>query len=182
MLPSVRSRRLAVALAIFAPVALGAQGSPFDALRFRNIGPAALGGRMSDVEALPNDPSTVYAAAASGGLWKSTNKGTTWAPIFDHQSSSSLGVVAIFARDPNLVWVGTGEQNNRQSSTWGDGGYRSTDGGKTWSHLGLEASAHIARIRLHPTNANVAWVAALGNLWKPNAERGVFKTTDGGGT
>ncbi|MFN8573652.1 MAG: hypothetical protein U0132_16475 [Gemmatimonadaceae bacterium] len=158
-----------------------AQG-PFDALTFRNIGPASLGGRIHDVEAVPSDPSTVYVAAASGGIWKSVNHGITWAPIFEHQGANTFGDLAIFAANPLMVWAGTGEQNNRQSSSWGNGVYRSTDGGQTWQHLGLDATRHIGRIRLHPTDPNVAYVAALGNLWAPSAERGVYKTTDGGRT
>ncbi len=172
---------LALSIGLAGTRQAGAQAL-FDSLHFRSIGPAALGGRIHDIEALPKDPSTVYIAAASGGVWKSTNKGTTWTPVFDHEGTATFGVVAIFPRDPNVVWVGTGEQNNRQSSSWGDGVYRSTDGGNTWTHVGLEQTRAIGRIRLHPSDPNVAYVAALGNLWKPSAERGVFKTTDGGRT
>ena len=156
--------------------------SPFDALKFRSIGPAALGGRMHDVEGLPNDPSTVYVATASGGVWKSTNKGTTWTPIFDRERVSVMGDVAIFLANPDVVWVGTGEQNQRQSSSWGDGVYRSTNGGRTWTHVGLEETRHVGKIRLHPSDPNVAYVAALGNLWKASPDRGVFKTSDAGRT
>ena len=156
--------------------------SPFDRLYFRSIGPAALGGRIHDIEVPSRDASTIYIGAASGGIWKSTNKGTTWAPIFDNQAVSTFGDIAIHDGDNNIVWAGTGEQNNRQSSSWGNGVYRSTDAGRTWTHLGLAETRHIGKIRLHPTNANVAYVAALGNLWKPSADRGVFKTTDAGRT
>ncbi|MEP7346871.1 MAG: hypothetical protein ABI877_16480, partial [Gemmatimonadaceae bacterium] len=184
-LPTVRTTRGAffcLAL-LYGCEALSAQAAPpFSALTFRNIGPASLGGRIHDVEALPNDPSTVYVAAASGGIWKSTNKGITWNAVFDHENVSTFGDLAIFARDPNIVWAGTGEQNNRQSTSWGDGVYRSEDAGRTWKHLGLESTRHIGRVRLHPTDANVAYVAALGNLWSPSPDRGVFKTTDGGAT
>ncbi|HEX7048814.1 MAG TPA: hypothetical protein VF188_01280 [Longimicrobiales bacterium] len=151
-------------------------------LRFRSIGPAVMGGRVHDVEALPDDPSIVYIATASGGLWKSTNKGTTWASLFDEQSTSSFGDVAIAPSDPNVVWVGTGEQNNRQSSTWGDGVYRSTDAGATWTHLGLEETRAIGRVLVDPNDPDVAWIGALGNLWAPSEARGVYKTTDGGRT
>jgi photosystem II stability/assembly factor-like uncharacterized protein len=150
--------------------------------RFREIGPAVTGGRIHDVEALPHDPSTIYVATASGGLWKTTNNGTTWTPLFDDQPVSTFGDVAIAPSNPEVIWAGTGEQNNRQSTSWGNGVYRSTDGGKTWTHLGLVETRHIGRIVVHPSNPDVAYVAALGNLWKPNPERGVFKTEDGGRT
>jgi len=153
-----------------------------DELAFREIGPAVTGGRIHDVEALPEDPSVVYVAAASGGIWKSENMGTTWTPIFDDQPVSTFGDIAIAPSDRQVIWAGTGEQNNRQSTSWGNGVYRSTDGGATWTHLGLEETRHIGRVRVHPTDADVAWVAALGNLWAPGEERGVFKTDDGGRT
>ena len=156
--------------------------SPFDSLRFRPIGPAVMGGRVHDIEAVPGNPAIVYVASASGGLWKSVNKGTTWTPIFDDQAVSTFGDVAIAPSNPEVVWAGTGEQNNRQSTSWGNGVYRSTDGGKTWTHLGLAATRHIGRIRVHPRDPDVAYVAALGHLWAPTADRGVYKTTDGGRT
>ncbi len=151
-------------------------------LRFRSIGPAVTGGRIHDVEALPDDPATIYVASASGGLWKTTNQGTTWTPIFDHQSVSTFGDLAIAPSDPDVVWAGTGEQQNRQSTSWGDGVYRSIDGGRTWTHLGLEETRHIARVLVHPDDSDMAWVAAPGNLWRPSPERGVFRTRDGGRT
>ncbi|HEV8363255.1 MAG TPA: hypothetical protein VGQ52_07035 [Gemmatimonadaceae bacterium] len=154
--------------------------TPFDKLKFRSIGPAALGGRIHDIEVPSGDPSTIYIGAASGGIWKSTNKGTTWTPIFDNQPVSTFGDIAIFIGDNKIVWAGTGEQNNRQSTSWGNGVYRSSDAGATWTHVGLEETRHIGRVTLHPTDPNVAYVAALGNLWKPSADRGVFKTTDAG--
>ena len=149
-------------------------------LRARSIGPAVTGGRIHDIEALPNDPATIYVASAAGGLWKTTNKGTTWTPLFQDQAVSTFGDVTIAPSNPEIVWVGTGEQNNRQSSSWGNGVYRSADGGRTWAHLGLEETRHVGRIRVHPRNPDVAYVAALGNLWTANADRGVFKTSDGG--
>jgi photosystem II stability/assembly factor-like uncharacterized protein len=178
MLPN----RIAPLLATLIVTSTASAQSPFDKLQFRSIGPAALGGRIHDIEVPSNDPHTIYIGAASGGIWKSTNKGTTWTPIFDNQAVSTFGDIAIFAGDNSIVWAGTGEQNNRQSSSWGNGVYRSTDGGSTWTHLGLVETRHIGRIRLHPSNPNVAYVAALGNLWKPSADRGVFKTTDAGRT
>jgi photosystem II stability/assembly factor-like uncharacterized protein len=175
--------RLASSFALLALAAgsLPAQ-SPFDGLRFREIGPAVMGGRIHDVEVDPRDHSTIYVAAAGGGLWKTTNHGILWTPIFDATGENAFGDVAIFAGDSKIVWAGTGEQNNRQSSTWGGGIYRSTDAGATWTFLGLRETASIARVVLHPTDPNVAYVAAVGNLWRPTAERGVYRTTDGGAT
>ncbi len=151
-------------------------------LEFREIGPAITGGRIVDVEALPEDPSTVYVAAASGGLWKSTNAGTTWTPIFDHGPVSAFGDLAVAPSDRRILYAGTGEQNNRQSTSWGNGVYRSDDGGESWTHLGLVETRHVAEVRVHPEDPDVAWVAAQGNLWKPTPERGVYRTTDGGET
>ena len=172
--------RLALGLALIPALALAQ--SPFDSLRFRSIGPAVTGGRVHDIEVDPTNPSTIYVASASGGIWKTTNKGTFWAPIFEGLPDNTFGDLAIVASDPLIIWAGTGEQNNRQSSSWGGGVYRSTDGGTTWTHVGLTETRSIGRVRAHPSDANVAYVAAVGNLWKPSAERGVFKTTDGGRT
>ena len=170
-----------LATLVAGPSALAAQ-SPLDGLRFRSIGPAVMGGRLHDVEVDPTDPSTIYVAAAGGGVWKTTNKGTTWAPIFDATGENSFGDLAISPADPRVIWAGTGEQNNRQSSTWGGGVYRSTDAGATWTFVGLRATASIARVVAHPSDANVAYVAAVGNLWRPSAERGVYRTRDAGRT
>jgi photosystem II stability/assembly factor-like uncharacterized protein len=161
------------------PAALGAQ---FQDLKFRAIGPAVMGGRVHDIEALPGNPAVLYVATASGGLWKSANKGTTWTPLFDDQPVSTFGDIAIAPSNADIVWAGTGEQNNRQSTSWGNGVYRSTDAGKTWTHLGLDATMHIGRVRVHPTNPDIAYVAALGNLWAPSPDRGVYKTADAGKT
>ncbi len=179
----VASGLLATALS-FLPAVARAQASPgpFRELDLRAIGPAVMGGRIHDVQALPGDPSTVYVASATGGLWKSTNHGTTWTPIFDHEGTSTFGVIAIAPSDPDVLWAGTGEQNNRQSSSWGNGVYRSTDGGATWTHVGLDSTRAIGRIVVDPHDPAVAYVAALGNLWKPSPDRGVYKTTDGGRT
>jgi photosystem II stability/assembly factor-like uncharacterized protein len=152
------------------------------ALQARSIGPAVTGGRVHDVEALPGDPSTVYLATATGGLWKSTNAGDTWAPLFDEQPVSTFGDLAIAPSNPDVLWAGTGEQQNRQSTSWGNGVYRSTDGGETWQHRGLTDTRHIGRVQVHPENPDVAYVGALGNLWKGSDARGVYKTTDGGET
>ena len=168
------------ALVASAPI-LRAQ-SPFDGLTFRSVGPAVMGGRIHDVEVDPADPSTIFVAAAGGGLWRTTNHGILWTPVFDETGENSFGDVAISPVDSKVIWAGTGEQNNRQSSTWGGGIYRSTDGGTTWRFAGLRETSSIARVLPHPRDPNVAWVAALGNLWRPTAERGVYKTTDAGVT
>jgi photosystem II stability/assembly factor-like uncharacterized protein len=151
-------------------------------LPWRAIGPAVMGGRIDDVAIDERNPSVIYVGAASGGLWKTLNAGTTWTPLFDQQSVSSIGDIALAPSNPDIVWVGTGEPNNRQSSTFGDGVYRSTDGGRTWTHVGLRDSHHIGRVIVDPADPNTAYVAALGHLWGPNRERGVFKTTDAGRT
>jgi photosystem II stability/assembly factor-like uncharacterized protein len=164
---------------------IGAQGrSPAAALlkdlQWRSIGPANMAGRVTDIEAVDADFSTVLVAAASGGVWKSTNAGTTWEPIFDKYGSASIGDVAIFQPDPNIIWVGTGEPCVRNSVGWGDGVYKSTDGGKTFTNVGLKDSHHIGEVVTHPSDPNVAYVASQGHLWGHTGERGVFKTSDGG--
>ncbi len=151
-------------------------------LQWRELGPAIMGGRIDDFAVLESNPSIVYVGAASGGVWRTTNAGTTWEPIFDNEGVSTIGDVAVAPSDLSLVWVGTGEPNNRQSSSWGNGVYKSTDGGKSWTNMGLKDSHHIGRIVIHPSNPEVVYVAALGRLWGPNKERGVYKTTDGGKT
>jgi photosystem II stability/assembly factor-like uncharacterized protein len=182
LFPMSAATLIAAALTVVPAGTQTRPASPFDALQFRDIGPAVTSGRLHDVAMDPKDPATLYVAAATGGLWKSTNKGVTWKPIFDGQPDNTFGAIAIFARDPKIVWAGTGEQNNRQSSSWGGGVYRSTDGGETWTYLGLHHTRSIARIVVHPADPNVAFVAAAGNLWTGNVERGVFKTTDAGKT
>jgi len=153
----------------------------FKNLEFREIGPAVMGGRIDDFAVVESDPNIVYVGTASGGVWKTTNNGTTWEPVFDKENVSTIGDVAIAPSDPSVVWVGTGEPNNRQSSSWGDGIYKSLDAGKTWKKMmGLEATHHIARIVIHPKNPDVVYVAAQGHLWGANPERGVYKTGDGG--
>jgi photosystem II stability/assembly factor-like uncharacterized protein len=153
---------------------------PFDRLVFRNIGPATPSGRVDDLAVLESNPAIFYVAGATSGVWKTVNAGTTFTPVFDDQPVASIGDIAIGPTDPNLVWAGTGENNNRQSSSWGDGVYKSTDGGRTWRNMGLRTSKQIARIIVDPMDFNVVYVAALGDLWAAGGERGVFKTTDGG--
>lgn len=154
--------------------------SVFQDLKPRAIGPAVMGGRTVDFAVYEADPAIFYAASASGGLLKTVNGGNTWEDVFDRQGSVSIGDVAINPADPNVVWVGTGEANNRQSSSWGDGIYKSTDGGQSWTHMGLNESDHIGRIVINPIDTDIVYVAALGHLWGANPERGVFMTRDGG--
>ena len=154
----------------------------FKNLEFREIGPAVMGGRIDDFAVVESDPNIVYVGTASGGVWKTTNNGTTWEPVFDKEAVSTIGDVAIAPSDPSVVWVGTGEPNNRQSSSWGDGVYKSLDAGKTWKRMGLGATHHIARIVIHPKNPDVVYVAAQGHLWGANPDRGVYKSSDGGKT
>jgi photosystem II stability/assembly factor-like uncharacterized protein len=153
----------------------------FAGLQFRNIGPATMGGRVDDLAVLESNPALFYVGTASGGLWKTTNSGTTWEVLFDDlEDAVSIGDIAIAPDDANTVWVGTGENNNRQSGSWGNGVYKSIDGGQTWKHMGLRDSRHIARIIVDPVDHDVVYVAALGSLYGPGKERGVFKSTDGG--
>jgi photosystem II stability/assembly factor-like uncharacterized protein len=164
---------------------LGAQAVAPDVLKafaFRNIGPTRQGGRFVDFAVPPLEPATIYAATGSGGLWKSVNNGTTWESIFDNQPVISIGDIAVAPSDPNVVWVGTGEATSSRSTYWGDGVYKSTDAGKTWTNMGLKDSQHIGRIVVNPTNPDIVYVAALGHLYSENEERGLYKTIDGGKT
>ena len=152
------------------------------ALTWRSIGPATMGGRITAISVFDADPTTYWVASASGGLLKTTNNGITFEHQFDKQSTVSIGDVCVAPSDRNIVWVGTGEGNPRNSVSYGDGVYKSTDGGKTWTNMGLHESFQIGRIVIHPTDPNIVYVGALGRLYGPNSERGVFKTTDGGKT
>jgi len=154
----------------------------FDRLEWRNIGPAYMSGRVSDVEGVPGNPDIVYVASASGGLWKTTNGGITWQPIFERQGTISIGDVALEPGNPDVVWVGTGESNVRNSISFGDGVYKSTDGGHTWANMGLRDTRCISKIVVNPRNPDIVYVGALGHVFGPNEERGVFMTTDGGRT
>ena len=149
-------------------------------LYFRNIGPANQGGRIVDIEAIRGDFAHVYAASASGGVWKSENAGTTWKPIFDDYGSASIGDIAIDQNNSEIIWVGTGEANNRNSVSWGDGIYKSTDGGATFTNKGLESTHQIARILVHPESSDDVCVCAIGHLWGYSGDRGVFHSEDGG--
>lgn len=175
----------AVLIVLSASPALFAQVSNDDLFRdmkWRNIGPANMSGRVSDVEALDDDYRVIYIGAASGGVWKSKNGGTTWDPIFENYGVASIGDIDIAQSNSNVVWVGTGEANNRNSVAWGNGVYKSSNGGETFVHMGLEDTHQIARIRIHPRNPNTVYVAAMGHLWGWSGDRGLFKTTDGGNT
>src|SRR5436305_7559023 len=182
-------RMLSRALASLALASLAALPSPaaaqidpgmFAGMKARSIGPAAMSGRVAAIAGVESNPQVLYVGAAAGGVWKSVNGGLTWKPIFDDQPVASIGAIAVNQANPDVVWVGTGEANMRNSVSVGNGVYRSLDGGRTWKHLGLEKTEHIHRVVLHPTDPNVAWVAALGQVWGENPERGVYKTTDGG--
>lgn len=156
--------------------------SPFAGLELRSIGPALFSGRIGDLAVVPSDPDTWYVAVASGGVWKTTDHGTTFQPLFDSQGSYSIGCVTVDPNDPLTVWVGTGENNSQRSVGYGDGVYKSTDGGATWTNVGLEDSQHVGRILVDPRDSDVVWVAAQGPLWNAGGDRGLYKSTDGGET
>jgi len=154
--------------------------SNFSGLTFRNIGPAFMSGRIADIAIHPQNNNIWYVAVGSGGVWKTENAGTTWQPIFDDQKCYSIGCVTIDERNPNVIWLGTGENIGGRHVGYGDGIYLSEDAGKTWKNMGLEESQHISKIIIHPENSNIVWVAAQGPLWSKGGQRGLYKTTDGG--
>ncbi len=154
----------------------------FKNLSWRNIGPANMVGRIADIEGVPGDPRLIYVGSASGGVWKTINGGTNWTPIFDSQPVASIGDLALEPGNPDVIYVGTGESNVRNSVSFGNGIYKSTDGGKSWVHLGLEATERISRIVINPKNPKIVFVGALGRAYGPNRERGVFRSLDGGAT
>src|SRR4051812_9270232 len=172
-------RKSAFALCLYCFAASAAAPEPFNALRWRNIGPFR-GGRVDAVAGVPGDPSTFYFGSVGGGVWKTTNAGTTYSPIFDRQPIASIGAIAVAPSNPNVIYVGTGESTIRSQIGFGDGVYNSTDAGKSWSNIGLRETRQIAKIMVDPRNPEVVYVAALGHVYGPNAERGVFRTTDGG--
>jgi photosystem II stability/assembly factor-like uncharacterized protein len=181
--------KLCVLLFTMGSCALAADPTLADVLKsfqFRNLGPWRTGAWVTSL-AVPEVPvqahrRTMFAGARTGGVWRTTNNGTTWEPVTDSVGIASVGAVAVAPSDANVVWVGTGDNSLTRSAYWGDGVYKSTDGGATWANMGLRDTQHIARIVIHPTNPDIVWVAALGHLGTPNQERGVFKTTDGGRT
>ncbi len=154
----------------------------FSNLKFRSIGPAFMAGRIADIAIHPQDPNTWLVAVGSGGVWKTQNSGTTWTPVFDNQTAYSIGCVTYDALNPNIVWVGTGENVGGRHVGFGDGVYKSTDGGNSFTNVGLKASEHISKIVVHPGNSDVVWVVAQGPLWSKGGERGIYKSTDGGKT
>ena len=156
--------------------------SIFANLKWRTIGPAAMSGRIGDLAVVNSNPDIIYVATATGGAWKSLNRGVTWEEIFKNRGTASLGAIAIAPSNPNVVWLGSGENWNARSASWGDGIYKSEDGGKSWAHMGLENTRHTGKIVIHPVNPNIVYVAGMGTLWGANNERGVFRTTDGGET
>ena len=139
-----------------------------------------MSGRVTAIDVHPHDRDLIYVGTASGGVWMSKNGGISFEPIFDDQKYLGIGSVAVSDANPNIIWVGTGEGNPRNSANYGGGIYKSLDGGKTWKYMGLEATRHIHRVIPHPTNPDVAYAGAMGNMWAPNPERGVYRTTDGG--
>jgi len=178
---------LLAALALVLSGSFFSQGPSTDAnlvkdLKWRNIGPSNMVGRISAFDALEKDFTQVLVGSAGGGVFKSVNAGTTWEPIFDKYGAASIGDVAFFQKDPNIIWVGTGEECVRNSVAWGDGIYKSTDGGKTFARMGLETTQTIGKVIPHPTDANICYVAASGHPWGYTGDRGLFKTTDGGTT
>ncbi len=157
-------------------------GETFAGLKFRSIGPALMSGRIADIAIHPGNNNIWYVAVGSGGVWKTSNSGTTWLPIFDNQGSYSIGCVTIDSNNPNIIWVGTGENIGGRHVGYGDGIYCSEDGGNSWKNMGLKQSEHISRIIVHPANSNIIWVASQGPLWAKGGERGVYKSTDRGKT
>ncbi len=174
---------LATAAACAAP-ALAAQAVPttaqLDGIGLRTVGPAVMSGRIVDLAVVESDPAVFYVASSTGGVWKTVTGGVTYEPVFEHEGTHSVGDVVVHQRDTAVVWVGTGERANRQSTSWGDGVYKSTDGGRTWRNMGLTDSKHIGRVVLHPDDPDVVYVAAMGHLWGPNDERGLYRSSDGG--
>src|ERR1044072_7620188 len=152
----------------------------FERLESRTIGPANMGGRVADIEGVAGNPNIVYVATASGGLFKTTNGGVRWTPLFERQGSISIGDIALEPGNPDVIWLGAGESAVRNSVSFGDGVYKSTDGGRTWQHMGLRDTLHVSKILVSPRNPDVVYVGALGHAFGANEERGALITTDGG--
>ena len=166
----------------FAQVSPDATELNYSALSWRGVSTGFASGRISDIAIHPDDENLWYVAVGSGGVWKTENAGITWTPIFDRESSYSIGSVTIDPNNPNIIWVGTGENVGGRHVGFGDGVYKSTDAGASWTNMGLKASEHISKVMVHPENSDVVWVAAQGPLWNAGGERGLYKTTDGGTT
>jgi photosystem II stability/assembly factor-like uncharacterized protein len=164
------------------PAAAQEAAHPFEKLELRSIGPAVMGGRVTDFAFHPTRRQEFYAAHAVGGLWKTTNNAITWTPVFENEGSYSIGVVTIDPSNPNTVWVGTGENNSQRSVAYGDGVYKSLDGGQSWSNMGLRRSEHISQIHVDPEDSENVLVAAQGPLWNSGGDRGLYRTIDGGET
>lgn len=164
------------------PAASSWTAQDLEALALRPVGPALQPGRIGDIVIHPRQPNIWYVAVASGGIWKTTNRGITWTPIFDQQGSYSIGCLAVDPHNPQIIWVGTGENQSQRSVGFGDGVYKSTDGGKTWQHMGLKHSEHIARILIDPRDSQTVYVASQGPLWASGGDRGLFRSRDGGKT
>src|SRR6476620_3759828 len=184
-MPRPRLLSLLGSAALLAGVAQHGSAQPLDStsvagFRWRTVGPANFMGRLSDVVGIPGPSKTLFVAAAGGGIWKSTNNGVTWRPVFDDKRIISMGMLAIAPSDTNVVWAGTGEPNSRNTIEPGAGIYKSTNGGGSWTFMGLRETQHIGRIAIDPRNANVVYVAALGPAWKAGGDRGLYKSTDGG--
>src|SRR5262245_29394806 len=182
-------RRSLIAFACVAAALSGprvaAQSIPadtFSGLKARSIGPAVASGRVMSIAVDPTNKAIIYIGSASGGVWKTLDGGASWQPIFDTHGSFSIGWVTVDAKHPNLVWVGTGERNSQRSVAYGDGVYKSEDGGRSWTNVGLKASEHIGRIVISPKDSDTVYVAAQGPLWTPGGDRGLYKTVDGGRT
>ena len=178
---------LLMALFCLAPILAQDEGSivaetKYDALKLRNIGPAFTSGRIAEIAIHPENDNIWYVAVGSGGVWKTVNAGTTWESLFDGQGSYSIGTLAIDPNNPHTIWVGTGENVGGRHVGYGDGIYKSMDGGKSWENMGLPDSEHISKIIIHPENSDVLWVAAQGPLWRSGGERGLYTSTDGGVT
>ncbi len=168
--------------ALFAALASAQNIDSLSHWEWRNLGPATIGGRISDIDASPADPNRIYVAAGSGGLFRSTNGGTTWQSIFDQERTISIGGISVDPNRPNTVWVGTGEANLRNSVSFGDGVYVTRDAGRTWANVGLKETQTISRIVVDPIDSNSVYVAAVGHTFGSNTDRGVFITRDGGKT
>ena len=173
---------LSLSLTLFQTPETTPKSNPLTGLKLRSVGPALMSGRIVGFAVHPENRAKFYIAVASGGVWKTENAGVTWTPVFDNEGSYSIGCVVLDPKNPNVVWVGTGENNSQRSVGYGDGVYKSIDGGKTWANVGLKNSEHIGKILIDPRDSDTVYVAAQGPLWGPGGDRGLYKTVDGGKT